>query len=257
MSANLPGERADGFRLGRRGAALLVIALLLAIGIYVEKLRDDAEARAAFPLEAGRSAVAGIAAPVEIYRDSRGIPHIQATNDLDAYFGWGFAHAQDRLAQMIWLLTSARGRTAEIVGAAGLEADRWARRLDWGALVDRQFEGLDEDLRALLTAYAAGVNARLARIRDGRVAPPMALEGAALPADLWQPSDSLAILKFYGWGLADTVDASLVLRDITAYLGSRAARPFFSLDGEESPSSFQGVLASGKALDRSAATPAL
>jgi len=101
VSANLPGERADGFRLGRRGAALLVIALLLAIGIYVEKLRDDAEARAAFPLEAGRSAVAGIAAPVEIYRDSRGIPHIQATNDLDAYFGWGFAHAQDRLAQMI------------------------------------------------------------------------------------------------------------------------------------------------------------
>jgi acyl-homoserine lactone acylase PvdQ len=84
VSADLRGERAGSFRLGRRGAALLVIALLLAIGIYVEKLRDDAKARAAFPLEAGRSAVAGIAAPVEIYRDSRGIPHIQATNDLDA-----------------------------------------------------------------------------------------------------------------------------------------------------------------------------
>ena len=257
MSANVSGEGAGWFGLGRRGAVLLAIALLFAVGWFVERLREGAEARAAFPLEEGRIVVAGIGAPVEIYRDSRGISHIQAASDVDAYFGWGFAHAQDRLAQMLWLLMSARGRTAEIVGVAGLEADRWARTLDWGALGDRQFEGLDEDLKALLTAYAAGVNARLARIRDGRVAPPIALEGATLPADLWQPSDSLAILKFYGWGLADTVDVSLVLRDITAYLGSRAARPFFPLDGEGSPSPFQGVLASGKALDRSAATPTL
>jgi len=255
VSANVSGEGAGRFGLGRRGAVLLAIALVLAIGWFVERLREGAEARAAFPLEEGRIVVAGIAAPVEIYRDSRGIPHIQAASDVDAYFGWGFAHAQDRLAQMLWLLMSARGRTAEIVGVAGLEADRWARTLGWGALGDRQFERLDERLKVLLTAYAAGVNARVARIRDGRVAPPIALEGAELPADLWQPSDSLAILKFYGWGLADTVDVSLVLRDITAYLGSRAARPFFPLDGEESPSPFQGVLASGKALNRSAATP--
>jgi penicillin amidase len=234
---------------------LLAIALLLAIGWFAGKLREGAEARAAFPLEEGRIAVAGITAPVEIYRDSRGIPHIQTASEVDAYFGWGFVHAQDRLAQMLWLLMSARGRTAEIVGVAGLEADRWARTLALGALADREFERLDERYKELLIAYAAGVNARLARIRDGRVAAPIALEGAKLPADLWQPSDSLAILKFYSWGLADTVDVSLVLRDITAYLGSRAARPFFPLDGDDSPSSFQGVLASGEALERSASEP--
>jgi penicillin amidase len=223
--------------------------------MYVEKLRDGAEARAAFPLEAGRSAVAGIAAPVEIYRDARGIPHIQASSDLDAYFGWGFAHAQDRLAQMLWLLMSARGRTAEIVGTAGLEADRWARTLDWGGLADRQYERLDADSQALLIAYAAGVNARLERIRSGRVALPIGLQGAALPADLWQPSDSLAIAKFYSWALADSVAASLVLRDITAYLGSRAARPFFPSVGEDPPSPFPGVLASGGPRGRFASTP--
>jgi len=255
VSASPSGEGAGGFGLGRRGAVLLAIALLIAIGLFALRLREGAEARAAFPLEEGRIVVAGITAPVEIYRDSRGIPHIQAANEVDAYFGWGFAHAQDRLAQMLWLLLSARGRTAEIVGSTGLEADRWARTLGWGALGDRQFERLDERFKELLTAYAAGVNARLARIRDGRVAPPIALKGATLPADLWQPSDSLAILKFYGWGLADTVDVSLVLRDITAYLGSRAARPFFPLDRDESPSSFQGVLASRKALNGFAATP--
>ena len=255
MSAKASGERAGALGLGRRGIVLLAIVVLVAIAWFAEKLREGAEARGAFPLEEGRIAVAGITAPIEIYRDSRGIPHIQAANEVDAYFGWGFAHAQDRLAQMLWLLMSARGRTAEFVGVSGLEADRWARTLAFGALGDRQFERLDARFKELLTAYAAGINARLARIRDGRVAPPIALAGAVLPSDLWQPSDSLAILKFYSWGLTDSVDVSLVLRDITAYLGSRAARPFFPSSGENPPSSFQGVLASGKAPNRSAAAP--
>lgn len=255
MSANPSQERAGAFRLKRRSVVLLVIGLLVAMVWFAEKLREGAEARGAFPLEEGRIAVAGITAPVEIYRDSRGIPHIQAVDEVDAYFGWGFAHAQDRLAQMLWLLKSARGRTAEIVGVSGLEADRWARTLAFGALGDRQFERLDERYKELLNAYAAGVNARLDRIRDGRVAPPIALKGALLPGDRWQPSDSLAILKLYSWGLTDTVDVSLVLRDITAYLGSRAARPFFPSSGENPPSSFQGVLAGGKLPNRSAAAP--
>ncbi len=256
MSADRGRGAGGGIGLGRRGAALLALALVLAIALFAERLRRGAEARAAFPLAEGRIVVAGIEAPVAIYRDARGVPHIQAASEADVYFGWGFAHAQDRLAQMLWLLMSARGRTAEIVGAAGLEADRWARTLGFGALGDRQFQRLDERLQALLVAYAAGVNARLARIRDGRVAPPIALEGAVPPADLWKPSDSLAILKAYGWALSDTVDVSLVLRDITAYLGSRAARPFFPSDDGESRSPFQGVLA-GTAPRRAAPAPGL
>ena len=86
MSANLSGEGAGGFRLGRRGAVLFAIALLCAIGWFAERLRAGAEARAAFPLEEGQIVVAGITSPVEIYRDSRGIPHIQAANEVDAYF---------------------------------------------------------------------------------------------------------------------------------------------------------------------------
>ncbi len=255
MSANPSGEGAGGVKFGRRGTALLAIVVLAAIALFAARLREDAEARGAFPLEEGRIAVAGITAPVEIYRDSLGVPHIQASSEVDAYFGWGFAHAQDRLAQMLWLLMSARGRTAEVIGPSGLEADRWARTLAFGAYGDRQFERLDDRLKKLLAAYAAGVNARLARIRDGRVAPPIALAGAALLEDLWQPSDSLVILKLYSWGLTDTVDVSLVLRDITAYLGSRAARPFLPLDGENASSRFQGVLARGPATNRSVATP--
>lgn len=218
-------------RPGRRGVAVLVV-LAAAVGLgwlLVRGFREGVAARAALPMEEGRLSVAGISERVEIYRDALGVPHVQATNEADAHFGWGFAHAQDRLAQMLWLRRSARGRTAEILGREGLPADRWARVLGLGALADAQYERLDAPSRDGLVAYAAGVNARIERIRAGRVGPPLVL--GEPPADPWLPADSLAVLKLYSWGLSDTIDVSLVLRDINERLGSRAAAPFFPRGG--------------------------
>ena len=42
----------------------------------------------------------GISAAVQIERDTYGVPHIYAKTDADAYFGLGYAEAQDRLFQM-------------------------------------------------------------------------------------------------------------------------------------------------------------
>jgi penicillin amidase len=242
VSGAARGKRKEEFKLGRHGAVLLVVLIAVAAGWLVRNLREGSASQAAFPIEEGRVAVAGLSAPLEIYRDDLGVPHIQATSESEAYFGWGFAHAQDRLAQMLWLRMSARGRAAESIGSDGLEADRWARTLGFGALADREFERLDSRLKELLVAYAAGVNARLERIRAGRAAPPVALQGAPLPADPWRPADSLAILKLYSWGLADTVDVSLVLRDISAALGGRRAQPFFPSAGDNPVSPDRGVV---------------
>ena len=41
--------------------------------------------------------VPGLSASVEIYRDRYGIPHVQANTVEDAFWGQGFATAQDRL----------------------------------------------------------------------------------------------------------------------------------------------------------------
>ena len=56
--------------------------------------------RRPLPTVDGELRVAGLSAPVEIVRDRWGIPHISARDALDAFFGQGFCHAQDRLWQM-------------------------------------------------------------------------------------------------------------------------------------------------------------
>ncbi len=44
--------------------------------------------------------VAGLSAPVDVVRDSHGIPHVYASNAADAAFALGYVHATDRLFQM-------------------------------------------------------------------------------------------------------------------------------------------------------------
>src|SRR5262245_59007473 len=157
-----------------RFAAMLMLAVALGLVLLVRQLSQHAAARGAFPQEDGQLEVQGLTAPVEILRDARGVPHVRAQSELDALPGPGFAHAQDRLGQMLWLKRLARGRTAEVQGAGGLAADRLARTLDLGGLADAQVAALDPGTRAVLEAYTRGVNLHVARIHAGESSPPVA-----------------------------------------------------------------------------------
>ena len=72
----------------------------------------------------------GVEAGFEIVRDRYAVPHILAHNDHDAFFGLGFAHAQDRLWQMVLMRRTAQGRLSEIFGRDTLEIDELMRALD-------------------------------------------------------------------------------------------------------------------------------
>jgi penicillin amidase len=209
------------------GIGLVSLAVVVLIVAVTHRIRSAVATRHAFPVIAGRIDVDGIDAGVAIRRDDRGVPHIQAASHPDAFFGLGFAHAQDRLGQMFWLLRLARGRSAEVVGAAGLATDRLARLVDFGGLADAEVERLDDWSRRALEAYARGVNARIQRIRDGLAHAPIGLPGGAAALEDWRPGDSLAVLKLYAFGLSASFDATLVLRDLIERLGGFGARRLF------------------------------
>jgi penicillin amidase len=193
---------------------------------------------------AGQLRVEGLEARVGVDRDERGIPHVLASNEPDAFLGLGFAHAQDRLGQMLWLRRIAQGRTAAQVGEAGLPTDRLARTLGFARLAEAALARLEPDTASALEAYAAGVNARMSRIRAGRVALPVVLReerplielpGRAKEKDAdaladeepWRVADSLAIGKLVAWAAGASHERSVVLSDLIERLGSMGARPFF------------------------------
>jgi penicillin amidase len=109
----------------------------------------------------GHDLLSGVERPVRLYRDEWGIPHVRAHSAHDAFVGQGYAHAMDRFWQMDASRKQMEGRWAQWVGAAGLPADRLARRLRAGAASIRDYQALGADARAMVDAYTAGVNAWL------------------------------------------------------------------------------------------------
>jgi penicillin amidase len=206
-------------------AAACGVAAALALAALA--LRASRTEEAAFPRVDGVLAVRGLRAPAELLRDARGIPHVEALFAEDAWLGLGVAHAQDRLAQMEWLRSSARGTAAELAGDEALPADRLARTLGFARSADAAARELDRETRVALEAYAAGVNGVLEEIRAGRAGLPLALrDGGAIP-EPWTPADSLAVVKLYAWGLGGTLDTSLVLFEVLGHLGGLDSHPFF------------------------------
>ena len=140
--------------------------------------------------------VPGIAAEVEIVRDSANVPHIFAANDQDVLFGLGYVHAQDRLWQMLTMRWTAQGRLSEVFGARTLSIDKLLRRFDLYGVARDGVEVQDPETLSKLRAYAAGVNARLEEINTsalGRGAPELFMFKAAIAP--WTPADSLAMGK--------------------------------------------------------------
>jgi penicillin amidase len=113
--------------------------------------------------EQGRSEahLPGLLAPVEIRIDARGIPHVTAASDADAWFAQGYLHARDRFFQMELSRRAAAGRLSELFGEALLVEDRKMRVLRLLATARRQSGLLEPADLAALQRYADGVNAAL------------------------------------------------------------------------------------------------
>ena len=151
-----------------------------------------------FPGTDGSAEIPGLSAPVDITLDRDGVPRIRAANERDAAAALGYLHARDRLAQMDLTRRLAAGELAELVGVAALPSDRIMRTLGIRVRAEADLAALPADTRAVLDAYAAGVNSWIAQ--RGRFA---ALEFVPLgrPRD-WRPIDSVL------WGKAMSLSLS-------------------------------------------------
>ncbi len=108
------------------------------------------------------AAIRGLAADASVFREPSGIPHIKARTVTDAFAALGFVHAQDRLWQMEALFRRGTGRYAEWLGKRALAGDILARQLNTAGCSRRDYAVLRPDTKAMLEAYARGVNAFIA-----------------------------------------------------------------------------------------------
>lgn len=129
-----------------------------------------------------------------VLRDEWGIPHLRAGSALELAYVQGHNAARDRGEQIELDRLHAEGRTAEVMGPAGLGWDIFARQSLVDETARRCFERLDAETRAWCEAYVEGVSAGLANRHPGGWSPwtPLGIFlvqhilFGAFPAKLWR-----------------------------------------------------------------------
>ncbi|MEO8277741.1 MAG: penicillin acylase family protein [Thermoanaerobaculia bacterium] len=143
------------------------------------------------PQRTGAVAFRGLTAPVDVRWDKWAMPYVHAASLVDATAALGWLHANDRLFQMELSRRAAAGRLSELFGERALEFDKKVRRLRIHAAAEKLVADASPESRALLAAYASGVNAWIAAHRSDL--PPEFRLIRAHP-EPWQPADSIGIV---------------------------------------------------------------
>jgi penicillin amidase len=122
--------------------------------------------RASLPQLEGRVDAHGLRDTVSIERDALGTPTVRAGTRDDLAFGTGFVHAQDRFFQMDLQRRAAAGELAELLGSSLVATDMRLRPHGFRRVAEQVLQRAPREHRAILTAYAAGVNAGLRSLRS-------------------------------------------------------------------------------------------
>lgn len=177
-----------------------------------------------FPKVDGTIRLQGLDGPVDVYRDNLGIPQIYASTEHDLLMAQGFVQAQDRFWQMEFQRRIGSGRLSEVLGEATLDTDRFIRTVGWARTAAQEAELLDGEDRALLQAFADGVNAYLTEHRGpkGLEFTILGLTGVKVEPEPWTLLDSLTWGKVMAWNLGGESTVELTRAEVADKLGAPA-----------------------------------
>lgn len=175
---------------------------------------------------------------VEVVRDTRGVPHVHAEHERDAYALLGFLQAADRFVLLDLIRHLGSGRVCELLGnwkapgrgqelfsgRAVADLDGFVRPLDFEAASHADLERMPANARDCVEAFADGVNAAL-RGMDGKYPSEYLFLGGIRP---WQPADCLLAARTCGFVVSlVNLDNELVFDAVRGHVGDELARRIY------------------------------
>ena len=173
----------------------------------------------------GSAALPGLQKEVTVERDRWGAPHIRADSVEDLAEAQGYVMAQDRLWQMDLLRRVARGQLSEILGQTTLAIDKDFRTMQFGRAAERDLGLMDKEPRAIMEAYARGVN-RFIEQHGNHL--PLEFSLLKYKPQPWQAADSLTISAYMYRTLTNTWERELDRAAVEARVGPDRAKELFS-----------------------------
>jgi penicillin amidase len=159
---------------------------------------------------------AGLEQAVEVFRDRWGIPHIYAKTQRDLFYAQGYMAATDRLWQMEMWRRQGEGELAEVLGPSAVPRDRFARLMKYRGDMEAEWASYAPDAKEIITAFVAGVNARIA---EGKL--PFEFEVMGFAPRPWRPEACLA--RMAGYVMTRNAATEVARAQLIRAIGPRAA----------------------------------
>ncbi|WP_139490381.1 penicillin acylase family protein [Brevibacillus dissolubilis] len=196
------------------GLGIVVGGTFVSVYMYAAK---------SLPITSGQLIIPGLDYPVTVYRDKRGVPHIEAQTSQDLYVAQGYVTAQDRLWQMDLSRRAVAGRLSEVMGESQVATDTFFRTLQLYRMGEKSVEVSSHDTSVALMAYAEGVNTYIAEaIGENKLPPEFSLLG--YQPEAWKPADTVAIYKLMAYQLNRTWASEVFLYQLRQKVGDELAR---------------------------------
>jgi penicillin amidase len=222
--------------LAKRISLLLSVLSVLALIAAAAVFYGWWQMRGSLPPLDGERRLAGLGAPVTVARDALGTPTITGATRLDVARATGFVHAQDRFFQMDLLRRRGAGELAEIFGRAAVEFDKGARLHGFRRLAQKVLAQAKPEQRAVLEAYAAGVNAGLASLAKI----PWEYLLLRTPPQPWRPEDSILCIYAMWFDLQDYTGSFELNRDALRRAAGDSALEFLAPRGNSWDAALDG-----------------
>lgn len=195
-------------------ALLLLIAIALGGYWFIQQKQ---------PQRSGEIKLEQLSEAVSVRFDERGVPHIQAATELDAYRALGYVHAQDRLFQMEMVRRLAQGQLSEVLGEKTVKIDRLFRTLRLHQHAKSYLKTLDPNSPAMqsLNAYLDGIN----QYQASR-AKPLEFDLLGITPRPFTAEDTLSVAGYLAYSFAAAFRTEPVLTFIRDELGEGYLRIF-------------------------------
>ena len=132
---------------------------------------------------------------IDIWRDENGVPHVEADNLADLYWGQGYVHGIDRGMQMLLMRILGQGRVCELLDDSeeSLAIDIFFRKMNWCGHVNDAVNALSEETQKLVESYAEGVSTAFAQKL------PWELKILGYKPEPWKSEDVITLSRMVGY----------------------------------------------------------
>ncbi|MED1853086.1 penicillin acylase family protein [Brevibacillus borstelensis] len=189
--------------------------------------------RHGIPKTSGELKVAALHKPVHVYRDHRGVPHIEARTAADLYLAQGFVTAQERMWQMDMSRRLTSGRLSEVMGSSTVNSDKLYRKLQLKRAAEDSLTQCSPATRKILDSFSQGVNAYLRQAVEENTLP-LECNLLGYQPEFWTPIDTLLIGKLLAASLSENMKAEVYRHLLRNQVGDELAKqlwPVYPADG--------------------------